>query len=482
MSDTATPDVSHRFFLKASLNLLIYGGGFGMARVLTMGSLVMLARCLSLIDFGCVNVLMTLLGITQGLTVFGLDRLAVREVARDLSTGWRFVARSLCPALTFSALGSLVICLGVWRWTGSLSLSLIVGATVPVATVATILEGGMQGEQRMLVVSVSMLVTGVLSLAAAGAAMFWHLGLRTVFLGFLASQVARLATLSPWAPVRFWRRPEAPVEWRAILAQAAPLASSALLGMVLLKQDLLLLCWFRGEEVAGLYGAAGKFVEAALYVAMIGMVALAPLMAQLHRDPARLCRTYLLCLRGASLVGAVCAVLVCAYARELLVVVFSNRFSAATLLLRLLAWLTALYMIQIPGMALLSTGERRLPLLMVPLTAVLLNLLLNLVLIPLWGAAGAAAAALAGLGWSVAATIACVRGYLPALGWAHVGRATAPALAGGMALAAALVLAEERLPGWARLLSGVCAYVAVAAGLERAGVYQSGLRCDGEVA
>jgi O-antigen/teichoic acid export membrane protein len=178
-----------------------------------------------------------------------------------------------------------------------------------------------------------------------------------------------------------------------LLTEAAPYALSAILGTLLLRQDMLLLGWLRGEYEAALYGTAFRFVEFGLFSGMIGLVALGPAIARLHGEPALLRRVYLRAVGVAAIIGTVAGALLYWFAESLIVLIFSATYAHAAPLLRILVAAIAAYLLHVPAMAVLLYARSASGILAVSVVTTALNLVLNLVLIPRFGAHGAAVAA-----------------------------------------------------------------------------------------
>jgi O-antigen/teichoic acid export membrane protein len=253
-----------------------------------------------------------------------------------------------------------------------------------------------------------------------------------------------------------------PTAWRSIWHESAPFAISAGLGVLLVRQDLLLLAWLRGEVEAGVYSVAFKFAEMALYLSMVGLVALVPIVAALHADPRQLRLAYLTALKAATTVAFPLAILVFVNREFLITFLFADAYAAAVPLLAVLSVLMGIYVVHAPSMAMLLAGTRRRPLVVVPVAAIAVSLLINLILIPFLGSMGAAIAALSAM--TIAAGLA-MRYALRSVGLTALETlrvVSPPGVLGATMLALFLAFSAGRVSELIATPIGLCIYLGIA--------------------
>lgn len=167
-------------------------------------------------------------------------------------------------------------------------------------------------------------------------------------------------------------------------------------GLYLLNNrvDLIILGSLRGAEDAGIYAVAARAAALVPFISAAANMALAPRIARLYaaRDHDRLQRMITAAARRIFVTSAPFAILLIVAAWWLLYYFFGARYTPATLALRILAGSQlAVLAIGSVGTILNMAGHERRS--MVGLTmAVVLNIVLNLILIPRFGPEGAAIA------------------------------------------------------------------------------------------
>ena len=394
---------------QVSRDALLYGTGQVLSRGLTVVLVVLLARWLPVHEVGHFSVLLALFGVAVVLTTGGLDRLAVREVARDPNEGWPLVRALVAIALvsaTVGALGLAALVAVKTAGTTGIWLAAVLALSLVPASVAEVLDGALQGAGLMSWSALGLIVLSATWLLAVLTATMLGFGLDAMFAGLLLAHTLRFGVLTVAAArARVGRRFTG--RWRPLLAEAAPYALSAAVGALQFRQDLLILAWTRGDVEAGLYSAAFRFVEAALFASMIGLVAATPAMARLHGQPSQLQAAYLAFVRIGVLAALPTATLLTLHAEPLLVLVFSAPYADAAPALRVLAWLMFVYVVHVPGMAVMLSGQMSRALVVSSVAATTLGLVLNLALTPFFGSVGAAVGSLGGL---LAGTILVVGG------------------------------------------------------------------------
>jgi O-antigen/teichoic acid export membrane protein len=271
------------------------------------------------------------------------------------------------------------------------------------------------------------------------------LGLAVTFLFHLAV-VARLVPLRPTLDLG---------AWRTLLGGSVVLGAAIALSQIYFRVDTVLLAVLRSPDEVGLYGAAYKFIELSeLVVAAVTMSMFPPLARFVATRDERARELVQKAFDVLLAAAAGLALFMLAFAEEIIVITAGREFEDAALALQLLAPYVLLgYANGILYRVLIAVDRDRM-LLAISVSVLVLNVALNLLLIPVYGFK---AAALVSVGSEalvvlVLATVARPHGLLPNLGFA-------PAVALAVAAAGVVILV---LPGPA-LVSAAAAAAAYAA-------------------
>jgi O-antigen/teichoic acid export membrane protein len=379
---------------------------------------IVAGRTLGDVEFGKFSFALALGTIFETLMDFGLHQVTIRAVARDRSQATALLQHTLGIKLvwTMGALVALITTATILRseWDVRLACYLLGGSLVLRSYMLTI-RGVLQGLERFgwdsaVVVAdrAILLVMGVAVLMAGG-------GLRGLAIAFVAARGLALA-LSAWMThehlgglgLRFDR-----AIWRELQTTALPLGFFLVVLNLYSYVDGVMLGVMRGDVETGFYTAAYRVYEGMSYAPSVIAAVLSPRLSALFvNDRAHHRRLALAGVAGslalAGLIGAVAYQL----ATPLMTWLFTEDFAPAAAPFRILCLgLGFVFTIWVLHAIAISVNRERL-LLTTGIIGLVVNVALNLYLIPHQGASGAALATVAGEGISL---VVLVIGL-----WAHL--------------------------------------------------------------
>jgi PST family polysaccharide transporter len=181
----------------------------------------------------------------------------------------------------------------------------------------------------------------------------------------------------------------------ALIRECWPLIFSSLSVMLYMKVDIVMLGKLSGDRSVGIYSAATRLSEGFYFIPMIIASSVAPMLLRARARSAEqymlgLFQLYILMVRMSLAIAVLLAV-----ASPLLIgLLFGSDFSEASAVLRLHIWAAiAVFLGVASSQYLINEGLQKLSLCRT-LTGLVVNILLNLLLIPHFGAVGAAIATL----------------------------------------------------------------------------------------
>ena len=378
-------------------NALVRSGGEVVAKVASLLFFVTMARELGRDGFGA---FIFALGLTSTLMVaagFGTDELTAREVARDRSRGGRYLsnvsALKASSSVVLLLLAVLIASLGDFSADARAAV-VIVGLGVAVEGLARTWYMIFQASERLELVSLSIVLQRTLTAVIGIVVLKQGGGVVAASLVFAAGAVAGLA-VSEYSVRRLVpRRPRPqPRSWPKLLKTAFPIGVAFLLFILLLRLDVTLLSFISGEEEVGVYGAAYRLVESTQFVAWAMTAAMMPWLARTAAGG--LSRGYELGLKAMNAVLLPISLVFVLFADGLIGLLYGKAFEPAVLPLQLLGLTSALYGMQSFAAMTLIARDSPSTFAKVVAVVVVLNLGGNLIVIPKYGADGAAAVALA---------------------------------------------------------------------------------------
>ncbi len=251
--------------------------------VLGWSGTLLIARQLQLEEFGRFTVIFTVLGLMSVVTDLGIGRIAVRGMLGSDQEGF---------AGTYIALRSSLGVLGYFLALGVVLLAgyprevvvamAVAGSIVVLATASAALDVVFQSRMRMGIVGAAEAVgiTAQFALTAAIAAA----GVGTVLLFTIPAvlfEVVVLARKIPAARRLITLRPRVDLAvWRSILREALPLSVGFGLATLYSRVDALMLSKIDGFDAVGIYGVSYRFIDVVHFVSTAVTVPLLTLLVR----------------------------------------------------------------------------------------------------------------------------------------------------------------------------------------------------------
>ncbi len=371
-----------------------------LAKVAGFATLMVLTRALPIEDFGRYTLAIAFVAVLAPLSDLGTDLYVTRSVAQAAGRAAGLLGGSLALKL---ALGAILVTVAggtalVLRYHAPTPLLIVLAAlaAVPVALAGSWFAV-LRAVQRMDREAVGTVVSRLLTLAATLAAVALGAGV----VGVTGAQaLAAMAALG--AVVLLARRAvPGPVfagatsRWPELARGGLPFALTAVVVTVYFRLDTVMLSLMSGERSTGIYGACAGLLFASLIVSQALVTAVFPVVAEAGSLADERSRTVVRRALSLSLAASLPLGLgASAFARPALELIYGHGYGAGAWALELLAWTApVLFVTNLCGHSLAATGRQRDVLVISTVNAVL-NVSLNLVLIPRLDAAGAGLATL----------------------------------------------------------------------------------------
>ncbi len=371
----------------------------GMA-VLGWGGTLLIARSLSLHEFGQFTLIFTILGLLSVVTDMGIGRIAVRGMLGDVHHDpVHFASAYVTLRTTLGVVGYvLVLLIGLLMGFSAdmMAATAVAGIVVVLATPSAALDVIFQARMAMGVPSAAGVggLTAQLALtaaiAAAGGSLLWFV------VPAVACQVVVLAWKFPLAyrlvPVRLVVDR---VIWVEMLREAVPLTLGFGLATLYYRIDAIMLSRLDSYEAVGIYGVSYKFIDIVDFAATAVTVPLLTVLVRAwpgdvaaFRDAVR--RSVML----TGVIGGLAAVGLIGFPGPLTTLLYGADYAVGEHATRVLMVAQALALFSALVLTCLVAVERHRSYPLVMLGGLVLNVCANLVLIPRLSYEGAAAATL----------------------------------------------------------------------------------------
>lgn len=453
-------------FIRAfAKNVVFKGAGEVLVRLLSFAFIVLVARTLGGADFGALNFAYSFPLLFVVIVDFGFNPLLIRDAARDPDRAGALFRHVLVLKLGLGLLFSGAMLIGL-RLVAPSPLMRLCGywlaGFVLLNSFTEMVNAVFNARQRMELEAGVMSLQKLALLGFGLAALALGLGVAGVAAAYTLAGAAGLAAAA-WVLGR-GKMLGGPTGWdlalfRYVLRQALPLTLTTLFVNLYFRIDMTLLAKLRPAAEVGWYGAAHKCIEVLMVVPAVLAVAAFPGWSQLYRaDREQLGRAGRQLLRLLVLLGLPLAAGAAVLSEPLMVWLFGAAFAPAGVAFAWLAVTLSFIFLNYALSFLLISGERQAANAWGAGLAVIVSVAANLLLIPRFGHAGAAAAAAITEGFLLSAYAWAVQRWIfPLRLWGSLAR-TAAAAACMLAVVWLLRAQYPLVP----VLAGMAAYAAAA--------------------
>lgn len=437
-------------------SFLKLGTGEALARLIAFGAAVYLARLLGASVYGMIVLATAILLYVTCVSDCGIDQLGVRDVAHDRSRLRELVPEYLGARL-FLALILIVLLVAVgllvFPQPDGAVLAVYAFLLLPTALGSRwahlgLEQGGRVAMSRVLTEAVAALVIVTTVHGPADVT-------RAPLAQILGEAVGAflLLRLLPGGSAGF--RPVIhPAVVGALFKRSWPLVGHTLLGLLIFNSDFFFLRVFRDSATVGYYAGAYTLVSFFLNLGTSYEMSLLPAITRLGPEPADQQRLYANAAAQVFAGALPIAAGGCLLAVPLVSLVFGPGYLASALPLRILIWCVPIALFRNVAQTGLIAFGRQDQLLRTAAWAAGINLLLNALLIPVWGMAGAALITV--LTEAVRTGLAVRFARLTGLRLPGARRFVRPLVAAGVM--AALLGLSGALPVWLAVPAGATVY------------------------
>lgn len=386
------------YLSRLASNTAIGLGGNAVQRTLTFVITLVLARGLGEEDFGRYSYVTAYVFLFGFLADLGIERVVTREVARRPADAGVLLGSALAVKFTLSlgATAAAILTAFALGLEGETLVCVIVAAIGLPMTIEHVFRGYFQSRYQAAYTYLTTMPGTLWFLLVALAVTRWHWPLYSLFALGLALAPLIVAGLFWVARYRMHlvfhvRR----ATMLRLLRESAELGGFIGLFLLSMRLDQILLFHLRGDGELALYAVGVRLGEALGIIPEAAVMTIFPLLASSeHRAPERFRATYRLGFKYLAATGVFVAFTLTLLRHEIVRVMYGAAFAEAAMPVAILGWNTCFAYLGVIHISLFVAQSRQRALMGVSLVALLVNIALNLALIPGWGASGAALGAL----------------------------------------------------------------------------------------
>lgn len=383
-------------------NVLLTTATLVIARVVALAAgvvaLSLASRYLPVRSFGALTAGMAYASLFAILTDLGLSTAGTREISRapggERGVLGNVLGMGLASAVVAAGLGLLameVVYPGAGNASTRQAIEILL-IQVFVAPVTGAARAFFIARQRGYLIAWGDVALPVGMAVFIAVAVAGNLGYRAVVIAITAGYVVQalaMAAIALAAGVRVRYHHRSAVR---LMKVALPLGGVLLINYLYFRLDVLLLSWMKSNVDVARYGLAYRVIEGLMVLPSYVMLALFPSIARSEEDPGRLGAVIGVALAGLEAIALPVAALTAIFSPQLVVLFGGPKYAAAAPVLAILAVALGIsYVAGVYGNALIALGRQR-TLFWLGIGPLVVNLLVNLALIPPLGPTGAAVA------------------------------------------------------------------------------------------
>jgi PST family polysaccharide transporter len=362
---------------------------------------VWVARYLGPESFGSLSLALATFAVFGPVANLGLDAIVVRDLARNPERSGAILGTAAALKVAGAAgslLLALVACLALWSGEpGQLLVTMIVCLGL-LAQPADVVDWWFQANLRSRLTVTSRLAALALSAAVKVGLILMQAPLyafaAAVLIEFAAAALALLAAYRRFPSHGGWSIDTSLA--RSLLRDSWPMLLSSLAIVVYLRIDQFMLSRFAGNGEVGIYAAVLPLVESWFVVPVALSASAAPVLARLHsQSPALFTQRMKEFLRYMAAAGLMISACVALGAHSLVHLLLGPGYERSADVLAILVWINFFVFVAVAENQWVVANNRGYLRIQKTVVGALTSVALNLVLVPRYGALGAAIAALA---------------------------------------------------------------------------------------
>ena len=356
------------------------------------------ARYLGAEGFGILSFALAFTGIFGVFADLGLGTLTIREVARDKSLASKYlgniaVMKIFLVIITFALIALTINLLGYPEQT--IKVVYLVALSIIFGAFSGMFNSVFQAYEKMEYQSIGQILSSALMLGGALFAInqgYSVVGFASIY--FIVSAVG----LGYSFAICVWKfaKPRIEVDWsfwKPTIKEALPFGLTGISGMIYTYIDSVMLSLMKGDEVVGWYNAAYRLVLILLFIPGVINMAVFPSMSRFYINSQNSLRlTYEKYFKLMLIIGIPSGIGTTLLADRIILLIFGTGYTPSIIALRILIWTIVLTFAGAAFVKLFESTNRQVTITKVSGICVVVNVILNLFLIPKFSYIGASVA------------------------------------------------------------------------------------------
>jgi O-antigen/teichoic acid export membrane protein len=362
-------------------------------------TIIYIARYLGAGGFGIISLALSLSAIFGVFVDMGLNTLMVREIARNKSLSDKYISNSsvMKVILAFLTFGLLALAVHIIGYSQLISnIIYLITLSVIITSFSGILTSLFQANEKMEYFSVSNILASVILLF--GTLIGIYFGFTITYFALLyiiSSLVVFIYNLIIYLSKFSYIKLEIDLSfWTPTLKEAWPFGVIFLSGMLYTYVDSIMLSILKGVEAVGWYSAAYRFMYIALLLPNAINMAIFPVMSKLYANSSKnnLTLLYERYFKYMIIIAIPIGLGTTLLAKDLILLLYGTGYTESIIALQILVWAIVFTFAGAAYVQLLQSINKQMIVTKISLVCLVINIILNLILIPHYSYVGASIA------------------------------------------------------------------------------------------
>ena len=361
-------------------------------------TLVYMARYLGAEGFGILSLALSITGIFAIIIDMGLGTLMIREVARNKLMADKYIPNVplMKVILSFFTLGLIILFVNIIRYPEIVSIVIyIITLSVIVNAFSVILTSIFQANQKMAYISISTIINGASLLLGTLIGIYYHFEIIYFAALYVISNILVFAFITSAYKWKF-NFPKFKIDWslwKPTIKESWPFAITSLSGMLYTYIDSIMLSIIQGTIAVGWYSAAYRFMLMALFIPGTMNTVIFPVMSKYFKSSNNTIKMINeIYFKYMIIIGIPLGFGTTLLANKIILLIYGIGYTQSIIALQILIWTIVFTFTGASFVQVLQSINKQLIITKISGICVIINIILNLILIPKFSYIGASIA------------------------------------------------------------------------------------------
>lgn len=354
------------------------------------------ARYLGVADFGVLSFALAFTMIFMVLADLGLSTLLVRDVSRDNTVLAKYMG-NMALIKTIISIGtflSIAIIINLLNYPGkTVQVVYLIGLFVILTSFSQFFYSVFQAHEKMEFQSIGSIISSVFIFFGVLIAIYLKLDVVTfAWIYAISGMLVLLYSLIICAWKFHWPQLEVDWDfWKFTLKTALPLSLAMVFSTIAFRVDSVLLSLLQGNAAVGWYSAPYKLIELLMFIPMIYTTAILPVLSSNFINSfGSIKKVYERSFKYLLIVGIPIAAIISILSSKIILLLYSPAYLPSVPALQILIWTVPIMFLTYLWGTMFVAIDRQDIVLKITFIGMIFNILVNLILIPIYGFMGAA--------------------------------------------------------------------------------------------